>query len=406
MELKEFKRKYDKFALKVKMLNCFRAANMYFTKKVGARTIYVYPKVHSIVKKNEENCTEVTFSLMNGIDPKEVKKKLFVFQQFFGRSIDLKGDLKNYTLFIYHNKLTNKLKYKYEEILPYLKDIKFPIVTGQKKNGRYLVLDALELPHVIIQGVSGSGKSSAIRVILTTLIKTLRPEQLDIYCVDGKKAEFALFKKVEHVQSVVHSNKHARKILNYLCTVMKEREDLQEAFDVPHIDDLPKEHRQKYILLAIDEMYEYMDDSEMAKQIITIASKGRSVGIILLLSAQRMDADVIDTKARANFNIRMSFRAVDRVNARLIGTDGAEKIKGQDKGRFILNYGDVEELQSPHLTYDKAKKLLNPFYVSKTDLKDITVGKRKFNGNTLPNNTKRLETKSEQSDKDLDLFME
>jgi DNA segregation ATPase FtsK/SpoIIIE, S-DNA-T family len=398
------KEKYYNFTLKVKMMNCFRAANLYFKSKSGDKTIYIYPKVHSVVKKNEENCTEITFTLMNGLDPSEVKKKLYVFQQFFGRSIELKGDLKKYTLFVYHTELKTDLIYKYKNIKSYLEDIKFPIVTGQKKNGRYLVLDALELPHVIIQGVSGSGKSSAIRVILTTLIKTLRPEQLDIYCIDGKKAEFQLFKKVEHVQAVVHSNKHARKILNHLCVEMKKREDLQETFDVPHIDDLPKEHRQKYVLLAIDEMYEYMDDEDIQKKIITIASKGRSVGIILLLSAQRMDADVIDTKARANFNIRMSFRAVDRVNARLLGTDGAEKIKGELKGRFILNYGDIEELQSPHLTYDKAKELLNPYFVSKTDLKDVTEVKRDQNTNTLPNNTKLLKSKPKQSDNDLDLF--
>ncbi|MEH7086498.1 FtsK/SpoIIIE domain-containing protein [Neobacillus drentensis] len=400
------KEKYYNFTLKVKMLNCFRAANLYFTKKVGDRTVYSYPKVHSIVKKNDENCTEITFTLMNGLDPTEVKKKLFVFQQFFGRSIDLKGDLKKYTLFIYHTALSNNLIYKYKVIHPYLEGIKIPIVTGQKKNGRYLVLDALELPHVIIQGVSGSGKSSAIRVILTTLIKTLRPEQLDIYCIDGKKAEFQLFKKVEHVQAVVHSNKHAKEILREISKEMSKREDLQETFDVPHIDDLPKEHRQKYILIAIDEMYEYMDDPAIQKEIIKIASKGRSVGIILLLSAQRMDADVIDTKARANFNIRMSFRAVDRVNARLLGTDGAEKIKGNHHGRFILNYGDIEELQSPHLTYDKAKKLLNPFFVAKNDLKDVSVVKPEQDIKTLPNTIKRLESTPNKSDDDLKFFLE
>ncbi|MEH7548237.1 FtsK/SpoIIIE domain-containing protein [Neobacillus vireti] len=399
------KEKWFKLSMKSKMKNCFRSANLYFTSKLGDKTIYIYPKVHAIVKKDEENCTEVTFTLMNGLDPSEVKKKLFVFQQFFGRSIDLKGDLKKYTLFIYHTTLSTNLIYKYDTLKPYLEGIKFPIVTGQKKNGRYLVLDALELPHVIIQGVSGSGKSSAIRVILTTLIKTLRPEQLDIYCIDGKKAEFQLFKKVEHVKRVVHSNKHAKEILNKICGIMKDREDLQETFDVPHIDDLPEEHKQKYILIAIDEMYEYMDDPEIQKPIITIASKGRSVGIILLLSAQRMDADVIDTKARANFNIRMSFRAVDRVNARLLGTDGAEKIKMEHQGRFILNSGNMEELQSPHLEYKKAKKLLNPFIVSKDDLKDVTEVKKEKNTKALPNTTKLLKSTPKKSDKDLDLFL-
>lgn len=368
MQLKQYLYKHK---MKNKLLDCFRSAGIYLTTKRGNRTIYIYPKIHAVLNKEKENCTEITFTLLNGLDPSEVKKKIFVFQQYFGRSIDLKGDLKKYTLIIYHTSLNTNLVYNFKELQPYLKDIKFPIVTGQKKNGRYLVLDALEMPHAIIQGVSGSGKSSVIRVIITTLIKTLKPEQLDIYCIDGKKAEFQLFKKVEHVQAVVHSNKHAKNILNHVCKIMSEREDLQEMFDVPHIDDLPKEHKQKYILVAIDEMYEYMDDKAIQEKIIKIASKGRSVGIILLLSAQRFDVDVIDTKARANFNIRISLRAVDRVNARLLGTDGAEKIKGDHFGRLILNYGDIEELQSPHLTYEKAKKLLNPFIVSKGNAKEV-----------------------------------
>jgi S-DNA-T family DNA segregation ATPase FtsK/SpoIIIE len=250
--------------------------------------------------------------------------------------------------------------------------MELPIVIGKKKNGRYLVLESLELPHVIIQGTTGSGKSSAIRVILTTLIKYRRPEELDIYCIDGKRAEFSLFKKVEHVQEVVYSNKDARKVLKDVTKMMYQREELLDTFDVPHVNDLPKEHKQKYILVAVDEFIEYLDDKELMSDIIKISSKGRAVGIFLLASAQRMDADVMDTKARGNFNIRMSFRAVDKTNAMLLGTQGAEKIKREEKGRLILNSGEIEELQSPHLTYDKARKLLNPFMVSKGNAKDVT----------------------------------
>lgn len=361
--------------MKRKMKDCFRAANLYFTSKVGDKTIYIYPKVHAIVKKNEENCTEITFTLMNGFDPNELKKKLFAFQQTFGQAIELKGEIKKFTLYIYHKPLKSNLIYHYDEILPYLEGMFMPIVTGKSKNGKYLVLEALDLPHVIIQGTTGSGKSSAIRVIITTLIKFKRPEELEIYCIDGKKAEFGIFKKVEHVQSVVHSNKHARETLRHVSKIMTTREDLLDTFDVPHINDLPKEHKQKFILVAVDEFIEYLDDKEIMNEIIKISSKGRAVGIILLASAQRMDADIMNTKARGNFNIRMSFRAVDRTNARLINCDGAEKIKREEKGRFILNSGDIEELQSPHLTYDKAKKLLNPFYVIKGDLKDVTENK-------------------------------
>ncbi|MCP3738835.1 FtsK/SpoIIIE domain-containing protein [Rossellomorea sp. BNER] len=360
-----------KMSLKSRLKDCFRSAGLCFTSKMGDRIIYAYPKIHSINRITNENRTEIVFSLLNGLDPKEVHKKHFAFKQVFGQSIELKGDTKIYTLNIYHTPLTSNLNYSYKQISPYLDGMNLPIVTGQKKNGRYLVIDSMDVPHIIIQGVTGSGKSSAIRVILTTLIKYKRPEELDIYCIDGKKAEFGLFKKVEHVQAVVHSNAHARKILTHTCKMLASREDLLDTFDVPHINDLPIEHKPKMILVAIDEMIEYLDDKKIQESLIKISSKGRACGIILLASAQRFDADIIDTKARANFSIRMSFRCVDTTNARLLGTKGAENIKAEEKGRLILNFGEMVELQNPHLTYDKAKELLNPYCVNKSEIKPI-----------------------------------
>jgi S-DNA-T family DNA segregation ATPase FtsK/SpoIIIE len=373
--------------IRSKLLNCFRSAEIYIKIQKGKKPIYLYPIIHSIKLMKDENKTEVVFTLRNGQDPKELTvKKYYALEQCFGSSIELKGDTKKFTLDIYHKHLKNDLIYSYKEILPYIKGMDLPIVTGKKKNGRYLVLESLDLPHVIIQGTTGSGKSSAIRVILTTLIKYKRPKELDIYCIDGKRAEFGLFKKVEHVQEVVYSNKDARRILNKVTKMMYEREELLDTFDVPHIKDLPKEHQQKYILVAVDEFIEYLDDGKIMNEIIKISSKGRAVGIFLLASAQRMDADVMDTKARGNFNIRMSFRAVDKTNAMLLGTKGAELIKREQKGRFILNSGELEELQSPHLTYEKAKELLNPFYVMKRKVKDVTPDNKEENPNiqTIP----------------------
>ncbi|MEH7526739.1 FtsK/SpoIIIE domain-containing protein, partial [Bacillus sp. JJ1503] len=371
INLKEY---FYKQKVKSKLLDCFRSAEIFFTAKSGNRTVYIYPKIHSIVNKEKDNLTEIVFTLKNGMNPTDLIKQRFVFEQYFGKSIDLKGDLKKFVLTVYNKPLTSNVVYSYDEIFPFLKEMKIPIVVGKKKNGRYLVLECLDLPHIIIQGTTGSGKSSAIRVILSTLIKYKRPEELDIYCIDGKRAEFGLFKKVEHVQKVVYSNKDARQVLKNVTKIMYEREELLDTFDVPHIDDLPKDRRQKYILVAVDEFIEYMDDKKIMDDIIKISSKGRAVGIFLLASAQRMDADIMDTKARGNFNIRMSFRAVDKTNAMLLGTKGAEKIKREEKGRLILNSGEIEELQSPHLTYEKAKKILNPFMIVKGDIKDVTEG--------------------------------
>ena len=363
--LKEY---FHNVKLRSKLLNCFRSAGIYTKIKRGNKTTYLYPIIHSIKQKPNENRTEIVFTLRNGQDPKTFIDKRYCFNQYFGSTIDIKGDIKKFVLNVYDKPLETNLTYSYPEILPYIEGMQLPIVTGKQKNGRYLVLDCFNSPHVIIQGTTGSGKSSAIRVILTTLIKYKKPDELDIYCIDGKRAEFGLFKKVQHVKEVVYSNKDARRILQQVTKAMYEREALLDTFDVPHIIDLPEEHKQRYILVAVDEFIEYLDDKVIMNEIIKISSKGRAVGIFLLASAQRMDADVMDTKARGNFTIRMSFKTVDKTNALLLGTPGAELIKREQKGRFILNTGESVEMQSPYLTYDKAKKMLSSVKPSVTSV--------------------------------------
>jgi len=362
-----FKTKY-----RYKLKQFFRRSGLFMTSKLGDKSIYAYPPIHSIKRKDKENCTEIVFSLLNGLDPKEMTmKKYYVFEQIFGNAIALKGDTKTFTLTIYDNPLKSNLLYNYKEIAPYLDEMIMPIVVGKKNNGQYIVLENLDFPHVIIQGASGSGKSSSIRVILSTLIQYKKPSELDIYCIDGKRAEFGLFKKVEHVQQVVYSARDAHKVLNKVVKEMYRREELLDLYEVPHVTDLPPEHKQKIILVAVDEFIEYMDHKEIMQNIIKITSKGRATGVLLLASAQRMDADVMNTKARSNFSIRMSFRTVDKTNAMLLGTKGAEKIKLDQMGRLILNAGELMELQSPHLTFKEAKKILNPYCIMKGPAKNV-----------------------------------
>ncbi|EJL1640155.1 DUF87 domain-containing protein [Shigella flexneri] len=375
-----FERKKFEWKYKHKMKNFFYRTGLYFTSYMGDKEVKAYPKVFSVKRKEEEGSIQIVFSLLNGLDPKELVKKRFMIFQFFGAAFELEGEYKKFTLTIYDKPLKSDLIYSYDEILPYLKvekngketPMKIPIVVGKKKNGRYLIIDAFDFPHVLIQGVTGSGKSSAIRVILCTLIKYIPADKLTIYCIDGKRAEFSLFKQVESVHTVVYSSRDARRVLQEVVDIMYKREELLDTFEVQHIEELPKEHEQKFIFVAVDEFIEYLDDDKIMSHIIKISSKGRATGIYLLSSAQRMDADVMDTKARGNYNIRMSFRAVDATNANLIGTKGAEKIKIEEKGKAILNAGTITEIQNPHLTPAEAKKLLNPYCVIKNKTKDIT----------------------------------
>lgn len=359
----------EKQKLKNKLLNCFRSAGIYKTIKRGNKTVYLYPIIHSVLKKTKFNMTEIVFTLRNGLDPSEIKKKEYVFNQYFGKQIDISGDYKKFVFKIYHKPISNDLIYKFNDFKGSLKG-KLPVLCGINQSGQWKVFCLTTNPHILIAGETGSGKSSMLRNILVTLIQAKKPSELRLYLADCKKSEFSIFKKVEHVQCVLSNPKDIRKMLIKLKAELDERSDLTDVFEVPHIDDLPKEHRKPYIIVCIDEFVMLRKDQKIMDILTEIVAVGRTLGVFAILSMQRPSADILDTSVRANLTVRMGFKVADKTNANIINTAGAEKI--EQPGRFKLRISKLEEIQSPFLSVEKAKEILNPFCIAKSDMKDIT----------------------------------
>lgn len=185
---------FKKQQMKSVLRKCFRSAEIYQIYKSGDKTIYIYPKIHSVQLK--ENKTVFTFTLRNGMNPKEIMKKEYVFQQVFGKQIEINGDVKKFTLTIYHNAFDNKVLYKYHSFYPVIKGMKLPIICGKNKNGQWRAFDLTKNPHVLIAGETGSGKSTQLRSILTTLIQYKKPNELELYLADCKKSEFHIFRQI------------------------------------------------------------------------------------------------------------------------------------------------------------------------------------------------------------------
>lgn len=350
------------------LLDCFRSAGIYLTAKSGDMIVFIYPQIHSIRKKELENKTEIVFTLRNGQDPNEIKKKEFVFQQFFGKQIEIKGDLKRFILNIYQKPLIKDLIYNYNDIKPYL-NYNLPIICGINQSGKWRSFDLTKHPHILIAGETGSGKSSMLRNILVTLIKTKQPSQLHLYLADCKKSEFSIFRNVEHVKCVLSKPVDIRKMLISIKKELDERSDLTDVFEVSHIDDLPKEHKRPYIIVCIDEFVMLRKDEHIMSILTEIVAIGRTLGVFAILSMQRPSGDILDTSIRANLTVRMGFQVADKTNARIINTEGAEKI--EQPGRFKLRITQLEEIQSPFLSMEKAKELLNPYIVFKGDIKEL-----------------------------------
>lgn len=361
-----------KVRAKAELLKAFKSAGIYRTytpKGKGAKERKVYPKIHEVHIDIESKFLRYVFTLLNGMDPKEVKKKEYVFKQHFGRNIEMEGDLKKFSLTIYFAPITSDLSYNTSEIKEAVSSHGLGIICGKDRNGRYISLNLLTQPHILIAGETGSGKSTQLRSILTTLILTKKPSDLHLFLADCKKSEFHIFRNVEHVQCVLSRPRDIVKMLRHISNELEERSTLTETFEVSHIDDVPDEHKRPYLVVCIDEFVMLRKNSEVMDILTEIVAIGRTLGVFAILSMQRPNAEVLDTTIRANLTVCMGFKLRDKMEAKIVNTPGAEQLT--TSGRFIMNSDKLYELQAPYLKLEKAKKLLGPFMVAKEDVQEV-----------------------------------
>jgi S-DNA-T family DNA segregation ATPase FtsK/SpoIIIE len=243
------------------------------------------------------------------------------------------------------------------------------IICGKDRTGEYVSFDLLKQPHILIAGETGSGKSTQLRSIITTMILNKKPSELQLYLGDCKKSEFHIFRKVEHVQCVLSNGKEIARMLKHIKKELDERSDLTETFEVSHVDDLPAEHKRPYIVVCIDEFVMLRKDETVMDILTEIVAIGRTLGVFAILSMQRPNAQVLDTTIRANLTVSMGFKLRDKIEARIVNTPDAEKI--DVPGKFVMNSDKLYDLQAPYLEMEDAKKLLNPFNVTKHPVKEV-----------------------------------
>jgi DNA segregation ATPase FtsK/SpoIIIE, S-DNA-T family len=357
---------------KARLRRCFKSAGLIDKHKSGDKEVIVYPKIHDVKFDFEKKSIRYVFTLVNGTDPKEVLKKEYVFNQYFGKNIEIDGDYKKFELTVFQNGLEKELTYKYADVETAIKGYKVPIVCGKDRNGQWVVYDAVTEPNALISGEPGSGKSTQLRSILTTLIQCKSPDELHLYLGDLKMSEFHLFKGVKHVKNVSIFPAELEKMLSYVYKEMLNRTKLLNSCGVIHVDKLPESKKVPYIVLAIDEIVMVMDNKDLKKMLVQIDSLGRALGIYNILSLQRPSHDILDTKIRSLLTVRMGFRTTDQSNAKIIGTPGAEKISRETPGRFILKRDTLEEIQAPYLHEDKAEEILKAY--KSADWKNVLEG--------------------------------
>lgn len=353
-------------------MKVFRNAGLYKRyKSISGKDKTLFPQIDSVRFNQQKFALQYKFRLFNGMDPQEIEKKRYVFQQHFGFNIELVGDFKHFTLNVYGRSMPDELLYKETDIIKAVEAYQLGIICGMDRNGRYVAFDLLKQPHILIAGETGSGKSTQLRSILTTLIRTKKPHELQLFLADCKKSEFHIFRKVQHVQCVLSKPQDIQTMLKHIKKELDERSDLTEVFEVGHIDELPKGQRRPYIVVCIDEFVMLRKDETIMDILTEIVAIGRTLGVFAILSMQRPNSEVLDTTIRANLTVSMGFKLRDNTESRITNTPGAENI--EKSGRFIMNSNKLYELQAPYLEMNAAKKLLEPFKLNKKDVKEVSV---------------------------------
>jgi DNA segregation ATPase FtsK/SpoIIIE, S-DNA-T family len=264
-------------------------------------------------------------------------------------------------------------------------DKELPVVLGKTISNEVYVVDLTKMPHLLVAGATGQGKSVGLNILLTSLLYKKHPSQLKFVLVDPKKVEMSLYSKLErHFLAKLPNSEEAiitdtRKVvhtLNSLCIEMENRYEMLKDAGAKNLKEYntkfiarklnPKEgHRYlPYIVVVIDELADLMMTAgkEVETPIARLAQLARAIGIHLVVATQRPSVNVITGVIKANFPARISFRVTSKVDSRtILDTGGADQLIGM--GDMLLSAGsEVLRLQCPFIDTAEVEEVCN--YIS------------------------------------------
>ncbi|SEO62553.1 DNA translocase FtsK [Mucilaginibacter sp. OK283] len=243
-----------------------------------------------------------------------------------------------------------------------------PIALGKTISNEVFIADLAKMPHLLVAGATGQGKSVGINAILVSLLFKKHPAELKFVLVDPKKVELTLFRKIERhflaklpdeADAIITDTKKVVNTLNSLCIEMDQRYDLLKDAQVRNLKEYnakyvnrkisdPEKHRYlPFIVLVIDEFADLMMTAgkEVEVPIARIAQLARAVGIHLVIATQRPSVNIITGTIKANFPSRLAFRVLSKIDSRtILDAGGADQLIG--RGDMLFSTGsDLIRLQ-------------------------------------------------------------
>ncbi len=220
---------------------------------------------------------------------------------------------------------------------------KLPLALGKGVSGESVVADLAKMPHLLIAGATGSGKSICIKSMIATFLVRATPDEVRLLLVDPKRVELVVFNNVPHlVSQVIVDREKAVATLKWLNREMDHRYDRLAAVGARDIEAYNKSPRAErplpYLLLIIDELADLMAAApdEVERSLCRLAQLARATGIHLVVATQRPSVDVVTGLIKANFPARLSFAVTSQVDSRtILDSGGAEKLLGRGDMLFL-----------------------------------------------------------------------
>ena len=257
-----------------------------------------------------------------------------------------------------------------------------PIAIGKKIDNENFIVDLASMPHLLMAGATGQGKSVGLNAILVSLLYSKHPSQLKFVLVDPKKVELSIYKTIERhflaklpgeEDAIITDTKKVVHTLNALCIEMDNRYDLLKEAGCRNIREYNEKFAQRklnpekghqflpFIVLVVDEFADLIMTAgkEVEMPIARLAQLARAVGIHLIIATQRPSVNIITGTIKANFPARIAFKVSSKIDSRtILDAGGAEQLIG--KGDMLINYnGEIVRLQCAFVDTPEVDKIVD-----------------------------------------------
>ena len=245
------------------------------------------------------------------------------------------------------------------------KDNKLPIALGKSISGLPIVGDLNSMPHLLIAGTTGSGKSVCINTIILSLLYRHSPEKCKFILIDPKMLELSTYEGIPHLLCpVITEAKRAASVLGWVVKEMESRYKLMTRVGVRNIEGYNLKHKlpMPYIVVVVDEMSDLMlvAGKEIEGYIQKLSQMARAAGIHIIMATQRPSVDVITGTIKANFPTRISFQVTSKIDSRtILGEQGAEQLLGKGDMLYMSSANKTVRIHAPFVSENEIEKINN-----------------------------------------------